>query len=224
MRKLELLRKKVTEEIEKQTQDAIKEINGGEYQDGYIKRYLTDLRIKQLENGKITKEKAIELATKKIHREDAKRLENLIAKIEEAENMEEDDNDNYISIKVEWHKSRTWGYNPEASVFTYGSGTQTGTASGCGYDKESAAVAEALNKIPQLRKALYIAKNEAMKKDYNISNHDAIHYGAGYFVLPYFEGAVGMYSIECVLNKLGYKTIAQAHGKTFDYYEFKKES
>ena len=55
----------------------------------------------------------------------------------------------YMKIKIEWHRSSVWGYNPRAEAWTgsvldlpsiYG----TGSASGCGYDKESAAAAGAI--------------------------------------------------------------------------------
>ena len=54
-----------------------------------------------------------------------------------------------VKINVEWHKNRTWGNCPRAEAWViaadgcneYG----TGSASGCGYDKESAAIESALN-------------------------------------------------------------------------------
>ena len=43
-------------------------------------------------------------------------------------------------VVVYWKENRTWGLNPSVE----GNGTRIGYASGCGYCKESAALAEAL--------------------------------------------------------------------------------
>lgn len=48
-------------------------------------------------------------------------------------------------IEIVWKKNRTWGLNPHATV-TLDGVTTTGRASGCGYDKASAAVVAALSK------------------------------------------------------------------------------
>lgn len=58
-----------------------------------------------------------------------------------------------INISVHWAKSRTWGSNPTAEVWVCFSDEKNGTrsahgmdrASGCGYDKRSAAVSGALH-------------------------------------------------------------------------------
>ena len=58
-----------------------------------------------------------------------------------------------INIRVEWTRSRMYGYNPHAFAYLryedeeYGTMTAMGEAraSGCGYDKRSAAVCEALS-------------------------------------------------------------------------------
>lgn len=51
-------------------------------------------------------------------------------------------------INVDWHRSRMWGSNPRAEVWANLAGIRgdytNGTVSGCGYDKESAAVDLAL--------------------------------------------------------------------------------
>ena len=48
-------------------------------------------------------------------------------------------------IEIVWKKKPTWGLNPHATV-TLDGVTSTGRASGCGYDKASAAVVAALSK------------------------------------------------------------------------------
>lgn len=63
-----------------------------------------------------------------------------------------------ISIAVEYKRSRTWGWNPTATVTASLDGvrtdTTTGMASGCGYDKLSAAVCEAFSENPLLQTLL----------------------------------------------------------------------
>jgi hypothetical protein len=53
-----------------------------------------------------------------------------------------------LLVNVEWVKNRTWGNNPRADVSIYSTDGNaeraTGRASGCGYDKRSAAVDAAL--------------------------------------------------------------------------------
>lgn len=63
-----------------------------------------------------------------------------------------------ISINIEYKRNRTWGWNPTATVTASLDGvrtdTTTGTASGCGYDKLSAAVCAAFRKNPLLQTLL----------------------------------------------------------------------
>lgn len=51
---------------------------------------------------------------------------------------------NSAMLSIQWVKSRTWGMNP--NVYCYN--LVVGKASGCGYDKESAALAEFLHFLP----------------------------------------------------------------------------
>ena len=63
-----------------------------------------------------------------------------------------------ISINIEYKRNRMWGWNPTAMVTASLDGvrtdTTTGTASGCGYDKLSAAVCEAFSENPLLQTLL----------------------------------------------------------------------
>ena len=65
-----------------------------------------------------------------------------------------------ITVAIKYNRSRTWGYNPNATVRAtvrdknnrvIALDTSTGRASGCGYDKTSAATCHAynLNKVVQ---------------------------------------------------------------------------
>lgn len=63
-----------------------------------------------------------------------------------------------ISINIEYKRNRTWGWNPTATVTASLDGvrtdTTTGTASGCGYDKLSAAACRAFRENPLLQTLL----------------------------------------------------------------------
>ena len=110
-------------------------------------------------------------------------------------------------------------------------GTYYGTASGCGYDKESAAIAEAFNKCDSILKALYQLKENGLragKTDASktactgVDNRNICGYGSGYSVLPYFEGGVGASCFWSILKDCGYKTSGH-HGKHSDFYSVEKE-
>lgn len=92
---------------------------------------------------------------------------------------------------------------------------------GCGYDKESTAIADAFNRINALLKELALKANEAIKKGEGYCEY--IGYGCGYNTLPYFEGGVGFNSQAKILSSLGYKMNHLHWTKKTDVYEFIKE-
>ena len=110
-------------------------------------------------------------------------------------------------------------------------GTFTGTASGCGYDKESAAIAEALNQCDSVLQLLYTYKENALAAGESDesktascgrSNCSIIGYGAGYGAIPYFEGGVGSSCFWSILKKCGF-TVTGHHGTHSDFYTIEKE-
>lgn len=127
-----------------------------------------------------------------------------------------------IDINISWAKNSTWGLNPHATIniiasdYNYSEYGLTGSASGCGYDKRSAATAEAFNKSKILKAYLYKAKDKALK------NKTKLNYGVGYGALPYFEGGVGFSSHERILTEdLGLKeTYHRETDKGDDNYKF----
>lgn len=201
--------------------------------DNGIKNESTATRWKQYQNGEITREKAVEYATrrrlKEIDRETIKKQDKLL-RARDAEEIKS------VSISVDWKRSNTWGYNPTATVIINGIYEYRGTASGCGYDKETAAVGTALNQSIIILKMLYTAKekalasmppeeSEAAKKGYIEgceTNRAFIHYGAGYGVLPCFEGGVGMTSFRGVFEACGLKCTHTHETKHTDFYYFEK--
>ena len=149
-----------------------------------------------------------------------------IADIENAEVLLNSDlKINKIVIAIEWKKSATWGNNPHAEVKVFYNNNHieifTGSASGCGYDKRSAATAQAFNKCEALKALLYKAENKRLKNHSEVSRRDSLGYGSGYGALPYFEGGIGFRSHETILNNLNFKTsLYDESSATYDLYIF----
>ena len=118
-----------------------------------------------------------------------------LQKIEAAENAPDLED---LSVVVEWTKNRTWGMNPTATAtVNHNRGEDTtGRASGCGYDKRSAAIASALNDQPSVMRILY-AHAEQGKAFPN-----SVHVFAG---VPYFEGGYGASCFRNVFEACGYE-------------------
>ena len=120
----------------------------------------------------------------------------------------------YIKITVEWKKSRTWGYNPTASVWTSGSYYGTGKASGCGYDKESASIESALIDSPSLQRFI-IHNLEKLKNEYGIETR----YGLAHLSI----GGKGVSTLLSLFRAVKNWEITEMHGDTFDGYEIRKK-
>jgi len=139
-----------------------------------------------------------------------------------------------VKIQIEWKRSRMWGSNPSAECwYTYKdaeghhrSGYVTsGSISGCGYDKQSTAVAKCLNQINEVLKPMYIKKDKAIKgiqKSQNDAHREIFGYGSGYGILPSIEGGVGVSCYPTIFKNIGYNFQTQASGKTFDVYTITK--
>ncbi len=136
-----------------------------------------------------------------------------------------------VKIAVEWKKSQMWGHNPHTTAETWTTDengatgyTETkGRASGCGYDKQSASIASALNENSALLKLLYIAEEKRLKgkETRDKARRDVIGYGSGYGALPYFEGGCGVSCFYTIFKNCGFTFEQVASGKTFDVYTIK---
>ncbi len=210
--------------------------NEKQYSDNGIKHHCTARRWDQYQAGEISREKIVELTAKRAEKQQDKATAEKLEKLEKAAAAPDLES---VSISVEWKRSSVWGYNPTAEIVVYAGGQYKryiGTASGCGYDKRTAAIGAALNQSHSVKKMLYTAKEKAFdamsaeaiaaaEKGYAFgceSNRDFIHYGAGYGVLPYFEGGVGISSFYGVFEACGFKCTAQHETKHTDYYFFEK--
>ncbi len=182
--------------------------------DNYLRNGSTSTRWDQFISGKITREKAAEYAINRACKEYEKSKEKHIAetrKIAEASEINE------MTVSVVWKKSSVWGYNPHATVTIFtnaGYMEATGKASGCGYDKRSAAVAEALNQLLPARKIIY-----KLKEDNNTC------YGMGKTnCYPYYEGGVGIDCLHEIMKLAGYKKVSDHGTRTTDFYHYVKEN
>jgi len=139
-----------------------------------------------------------------------------------------------VKISIEWKRSAMWGSNPKAECWysytnkdgDYQSGyVVSGSIGGCGYDKQSTAVADCLNQINEVLKLLYTLKNDnhvGTVKNENDLNRSLFGYGSGYGILPSIEGGVGVSCYNPIFNKLGYEFKTVASGKTYDVYTISK--
>lgn len=118
----------------------------------------------------------------------------------------------YIEIELTWRKS-VYGWCPRAEMCwedatgAWHRDANAGYAGGYGYEKHSAAVAEALNK--HFQNLLYAVR----KKDFKKAPYGIPKYKNSF---PYFEGGVGMECYPRIMNWLGYNMRHVADGKTYD--------
>lgn len=220
---MEKLKKLVEKENKKQLKKALDDLKQQDKNNilelWYYREKLTNTQIKKYNNNDLTIEQLEKILTNKIIKEYEKRKEKELKRIETIEQANE--KITAINIAINWVKNSTWGYNPHATVTTDSCKITEGKASGCGYDKESTAIAEALNKNNDILKLLYIAKNKKMTFKNN-NNRDLLGYGSGYGVLPYFEGGVGASSLMNIFKKLGYN-VTEYHTEKNDFYTITKK-
>lgn len=191
--------------------------------DNGIKAYSTPAKWAAYQSNQIDRTKAAELATVRAWKDSDKHEAEKLAKLQAVQVAPVLGS---LNISVEWKRSKTWGANPTATITAYSTnggyiGEYTGTASGCGYDKESAAVASALNQCYSVLQVLYIAEENRLKmrrKAEEKTRRQIIGYGSGYDVLPGFEGGVGVSCFETIFKNCGYKFHRSGTGKMFDCY------
>jgi len=181
---------------------------------------LTKTRQAQINSLELDKIKSIIL--KKLNKEYEKEKQALTTKveaIEQAPDLIE------AGIGIEWKRSYMWGNNPTAELKVRSEDDfnrfNSGSIGGCGYDKESTAVANVCNQSKSILKYLYKLAQDAIEagRDYR----EFIGYGSGYGILPYFEGGVGTSCYYSIFDKMGFKLDKIASGKTFDAYNITKK-
>ena len=185
-----------------------------------IFRYATTTTAEAYKGGKITRAEAVKRATAKMERDNEKNRAAAMEKIAEAENAPDLAS---VDVQIEWKKSRTWGANPFCECWGGGYYT-TGHASGCGYDKRTAATAAAFNSNPAIMKALYTAEEKRLAKRNKPTRRDFIGYGSGYGILPAFEGGVGITSHGRIFENIGFTFKTTADTRTSDAYTITRKT
>ena len=118
-----------------------------------------------------------------------------------------------IDIRIEWKKSRMWGYNPYAEYWcTYKDGSvEYGkeTCSGCGYDKASTVVAAIFNTC--CCGMLWRRRNSKKETPYGIYRGASTWY-------PFFDGGIGVSCFSRIAEFLGGKFTTVSSGRSYDHY------
>lgn len=207
------LRNAIVNEIETRGIKDMQEMQEKGLDSHTLRNNLTELRWNQLTDQTITLEKAKEIATKKLRKECDKEIADALYKMESIENANEFTG---CTISVEWKSNRTWGRNPRAELTGCGyiAGSSIG---GCGYDKESTAIADVLNQSYPFLKKLYEIKDQNIDK----SNRELFGYGSGYGLKPYYEGGTGASCLYSICEKIGMEWVNVSHGRNYDVYEIR---
>ena len=166
---------------------------------------LTNWRIREImPKGK--KDYTLEYAQKRIETYFTKELQKELSEYEAVLNAPKIKE---ITISIEWTKSRTWGANPTATTRIYLENGQseeyTYKCSGCGYDKESTAIAGALNQSKSIIKLLLQLPENKLYGYYKDEGH-----------LPNLSGGVGTSCYPSIFSLGGYTMKHISSGKMFD--------
>ena len=208
------LREKITAHYNNELNKTIAEIKTTTAWDilrGWRANYLltpsTLAAIRELPSGDKLPEKIIEKITNKRKREINREIEKRFARVHEVEEAEAPA---AVSVVVEWRKNRTWGMNPRARVAAERGVATYGSASGCGYDKQSAAIASAFNQNPEILKILYDHAEAGGTFPYGVDVWTG---------LPSFAGGCGVSCFYEIFEACGYTFREVASGEMFDVYE-----
>lgn len=143
----------------------------------------------------------------------------------------------WLSLHVTWNRSRSWGNCPRVELRGGGGGrtwTAGGYASGCGYDKLSAAVCEALEKCPPAFRLLLENWTRAARE--KSAAHKAaaagVYRSRPYGVLECFRGrglpsfsmnGMGWSTVRGLLEWCGLKCITEDRAAKYsDYFYFER--
>lgn len=223
------IKKQIEQEQQHYSRNTAKYIMEGD--EDRVRAYSTGTRWEQYKAGKITLDELKQYAVDRSGKSYEKKIDMLkrrADRIAQAGTVES------ITIRVEWKRSSCWGWNPTATVEIYGPNgwkKAEDKASGCGYDKRSAAVGGAMGRIDELIKILCDMKENAMEAGIGPgysnpgSNEKYIAYGAGYGAIPYYEGGVGFSCFDNILIKAGFTPVVRDEsGKHSDYYYYVRKA
>lgn len=206
----EMLKREVIAENETYCKNMLEAI---EKMETVLQRESTPTRWDQYQKNKITYNELVEYTSKRIKRKYEKMLQSDIELLEQIAKTERPEE---ITIYVNWIKNPYWGNNPHAEV-TDDKRRYFGSASGCGYDKRTAAIAEAANQSLQILKILCTKKEIELQRGKTGENKDIIGYGSGYSAIPKLEGGIGISSFRNIFENCGYKWNDYS-GERYDMY------
>lgn len=125
-----------------------------------------------------------------------------------------------IRVDEEWKKSRTWGNCPTVEVWMGGEYAK-GHASGCGYDKESAAAAMACNEIlASVRIIATCAYIDMLESRATGENCKTYGYNFNIYHLS-FEGGVGYNCHKTIICRAGYELTSEFHPRAADGWRYR---
>lgn len=178
-----------------------------------MKRESTATRWEQYKRGEISREKCAEYATERAARRIDKET---AAAIDHAEKISNAPAVEGITIYINWTRS-SGTMNPHAEVKVYtdrGTYTARGSAYGGNYNKESAAIAEALNEINAALKIIYDQREKGVKLYGTRQTHAA----------PRYERGTGINCIRQILEQSNIMLISHDETKTTDHYYFERSA
>lgn len=219
----------ITHEEKKRLEDFIFNINQIQDIDGLKGWIYTDLLPKGKDTSKMSFAELKSYLIKRKEKAIYKEIEREVNKIKTVFNAGELID---VKIQIEWKRSQMWGNNPVAEAWAYFKDkdgnhnshyVKTRSIGGCGYDKQSTAVAECLNQLNEVLKPLYALKDDSLFDGAGKKNHDLFGYGSGYGILPHIEGGVGVSCYPRIFEKIGYIFETVASGKSFDAYKITKK-
>ena len=211
----EMLKREVIAENETYCKNMLETI---EKRESVLQRESTPTRWEQYQGNKITYNELVEYTSKRIRRKYEKML---CSNLELLEQIAKTERPKEITIYVNWIRNPYWGNNPHAEV-TDDKRNYFGSASGCGYDKRTAAIADAANQSLQILKILCTKKEIELQRGETGKNRDIIGYGSGYSAIPKLEGGVGISSFRNIFENCGYKWNDYS-GERYDMYIITKK-
>lgn len=205
------------EEVElAKTEKAIRDMTAGEVLGSWYYKSLCTPKVfeavKALDAGEKLGDDLIAKMMRKRAREEAKSTKIRIDKLNKAEGAADVQQ---FTVTVEWVKSRTWGKNPHATVYGRNFITKD-FASGCGYDKESAAIAGAFNDNPEVMRILY----KHLENNGNDFPYGVHVYGG----LVSFDGGCGVSTFYNIFDALGYEFKQVVSGQHCAAYKITKKN
>lgn len=123
-----------------------------------------------------------------------------------------------VKIFTQWRRTSSWGWLPEVDLYvSFGDKiehTNYRLTSGAGFDKESAAVAEAIEKSKILISLLKIRYSQSQG-----APHGLYRWGS----TPVIEKGIGMQEIDKIFQWLGLKKVKEEREKWYHEYIYEGE-